>query len=123
MLIEADESSAVAQQRTLIVPDKDADGLSSGVIIHRTLLKLGLELKCLDVHLVQKGLNIHDESERKAMSEKKPMFVIVLDQGSRGGPPVIDDPGTRSLVIDHHLSDEFPRNAYVSLIQLNYTSL
>jgi len=35
--------SALSQQRTLIVPDKDADGLSAGVIIHRTLVTLGLD--------------------------------------------------------------------------------
>jgi len=106
--------SATAQKPTLIVPDKDADGLSSGVIIHRTLVKLGLDPKYLDVHLVQKGSNIHEEDERKLMLENRAAFIIVLDQGSRGGPPVIDDPGAKSLLIDHHLSDEFPRDAFVS---------
>jgi single-stranded DNA-specific DHH superfamily exonuclease len=111
----SDFHSAAAQKPTLIVPDKDADGLSSGVIIHRTLLKLGLEPKLLDVHLVQKGSNIHVEDERKLMLEKKPAFLIVLDQGSRDGPPVIDDPEAKSLIIDHHFSDdEFPKNAKVS---------
>lgn len=105
--------SAAAQAPTLIVPDKDADGLSSGVIIHRTLVKLGLKPEHLQVHLVQKGSNIHEEFERRSMLEKKPKFVIVLDQGSRGGPPVIDDPDTRCLIIDHHLSDDFPKDAEV----------
>jgi len=106
--------SANAQKPTLIVPDKDADGLSSGVIIHKTLVKLGLDLRYLDVHLVQKGSNIHDEDERKLILEKKAAFIIVLDQGSRAGPPVVDDPDAKSLLIDHHLSDEFPRDACVS---------
>lgn len=48
------------------------------------------------------------------MSEKKPSFIIVLDQGSRGGPSVIDDPDVKCIVIDHHLSDEFPKDALVS---------
>jgi len=78
-------------------------------------VKLGLESKWLTVHLVQKGSNIHEEIEREAMLAKKPKFVIVLDQGSRGGPRVVDDPETKSLVIDHHLSDEFPKGAIVSL--------
>ncbi|PQE13344.1 dhh family protein [Rutstroemia sp. NJR-2017a BVV2] len=104
---------AKAQKPTLIVPDKDADGLSSGVIVHRTLLKLGLDEKYLDVHLVRKGSNIHEEYERKLMLEKKPSYVIVLDQGSRGGPPVIDSKDTKSLIIDHHFSDEFPQDATV----------
>ncbi|KAF8857023.1 DHH family protein-like protein [Acephala macrosclerotiorum] len=104
---------AAAQKPTLIVPDKDADGLSAGVIIYRTLVKLGLDSKHLDVHLVQKGSNIHEEDERKIMLEKKPSYVIVLDQGSRSGRPVIDDPETKSLILDHHLSDEFPEDAQV----------
>jgi single-stranded DNA-specific DHH superfamily exonuclease len=110
-----DFDSVAAQKPTLIVPDKDADGLSSGVIINRTLVKLGLEPKHLDVHLVQKGSNIHAEDERKLMLEKRPAFLIVLDQGSRDGPPVIDDPEAKSLIIDHHFSDdEFPKNAQVN---------
>ncbi|KUJ14689.1 DHH family protein-like protein [Mollisia scopiformis] len=104
---------ASSQKPTLIVPDKDADGLSAGVIVHRTLMKMGLDSKYLDVHLVQKGSNIHEDNERKAMQEKKPSYVIVLDQGSRGGPPVIDNPDVRSIIIDHHLSDEFPKDAQV----------
>ncbi len=77
-------------------------------------MKLGLDPKLLDVHLVQKGSNIHEEDERKLMLEKKPTFIIVLDQGSRDGPPIIDDQGARSIIIDHHLSDEFPKGAQVS---------
>ncbi|KAA8566140.1 hypothetical protein EYC84_008743 [Monilinia fructicola] len=104
---------ATAQKPTLIVPDKDADGLSAGVIMYRTLLKLGLNERNLDVHLVQKGSNIHEEYERKAMAAKKPSYVIVLDQGSRGGLPVIDDGNAKCMIIDHHLSDDFPRNVTV----------
>lgn len=107
--------SAAAQKPTLIVPDKDADGLSSGVIIHRTLVKLGLNPNLLNVYLVQKGSNIHVDDERKLMLEKSPSFIIILDQGSRGGPPIVDDNDVRSLLIDHHLSDEFPKNALVSI--------
>jgi single-stranded DNA-specific DHH superfamily exonuclease len=110
----SDCNSAAAQKPTLIVPDKDADGLSSGVIVHRTLVKLGLDPTLLDVHLVQKGSNIHKEHERKSMLEKNPSFVIILDQGSRGGPPVIDDKEAMSLIVDHHLSDEFPQDAIVT---------
>lgn len=105
---------ATAQEPTLIVPDKDADGLSAGVIMYRTLLKLGLEEKNLHVHLVQKGSNIHEQYEREAMAAKKPSYAIVVDQGSRGGLPVIDDENAKCMIIDHHFSDEFPKNATVS---------
>jgi hypothetical protein len=105
--------SASAQQRTLIVPDKDADGLSAGVIVHRTLVILGLDPSLLTVHLVQKGSNIHEKSERQAMAEMSPKYVIVVDQGSRAGPPVIDSADAKCMIIDHHLSDEFPKNSIV----------
>ncbi|KAK0113788.1 hypothetical protein ONS95_014038 [Cadophora gregata] len=107
------QNCVTAQKKTLIVPDKDADGLSSGVIVHRTLVKLGLDPKLLDVHLVQKGSNIHEPFERQAMLEKEAEFIIVLDQGSRGAPPVVDDPNTKPIIIDHHLSGDFPEGAEV----------
>jgi hypothetical protein len=78
------------------------------------LRKLGLNEQHLDVHLVSKGSNIHAEDERQAMKAKRPNYIIVLDQGSRSGPPVIDDGNVKSLVVDHHLSDEFPLDATVS---------
>ncbi|KIW18493.1 hypothetical protein PV08_02781 [Exophiala spinifera] len=104
---------AASGKRTLIVPDKDADGLSSGVTLYRTLTTLGLDKSLIDVHLVQKGSNIHLRSEREAMAAKDPAYVFVLDQGSVAGPPVVDSPTTKSIIIDHHLSDQFPEGAEV----------
>lgn len=49
------------------------------------------------------------------MLAKRPKWVIVLDQGSRGGKSVIDDREARVLVVDHHLSDEFPEGAMVCI--------
>jgi hypothetical protein len=105
--------SAKSGRRTLIVPDKDADGLSSGVIIYRALTALGLDQSMIEAHLVQKGNNVHSEIERAIMSAKKPGYIIVLDQGSISAPPLIDDPDTKSLILDHHLSDLFPERAQV----------
>ena len=106
-------NSARSQQKTLIVPDKDADGLDAGVILYRTLVALGLDESLLDVHLLAKGNNIHDELERELMKAKRPKYVIVADQGSRSGPPVVDLPDTKCLIIDHHLSDDFPESTMV----------
>ena len=106
-------SSVSLQGKTLIVPDKDADGLDAGVILHRTLIALGLSSSLIDVHLIGKNSTVHNESERAAMQAKDPKFIIVVDQGSRAAPPVVDSPGVKALIIDHHLSDEFPENATV----------
>src|SRR5271170_4952208 len=37
--------------------------------------------------------------------------VIVLDQGSRGSPPIASN--AQVLIIDHHLSTQFPKNAVI----------
>jgi len=109
----ANLNSAASGKKALIVPDKDADGLSSGVILYRTLTTLGLDPSLIGVHLVQKGSNIHSQQEREAMSAENPAYVIVLDQGSVAAPPVTDSPAAKSLIIDHHLSDHFPESAKV----------
>ncbi|MDI1488147.1 MAG: hypothetical protein OHK93_007421 [Ramalina farinacea] len=106
--------SAKSGERTLIVPDKDADGLDAGVVLHRTLLLLGHKREEIAVHLPAKHATIHDESEREAMQAKDPKYIIVVDQGSREAPPVVDSKETRSLIIDHHLSDKFPKDTTVS---------
>ncbi|KAJ2972645.1 hypothetical protein NUW58_g9143 [Xylaria curta] len=102
-------SAVAARKRTLIVPDKDADGLTSGAILQKILVLLGLDPDLISSHLLQKGRNIHDESERTAMATHEPEFIFILDQGSRKSAPVIDA-SHRALVIDHHwaLDDDFP---------------
>ncbi|KAI0593472.1 DHH family protein [Biscogniauxia sp. FL1348] len=102
-----------AQQRTLIVPDKDADGLSSGAILRRTLILLGLDPALISAHLMQKGSNVHAAAERAAMAAHKPSYIFVLDQGSLRSPPIIDAPH-KALVIDHHWAQDdtdFPEGA------------
>ena len=104
---------AASQKKTLIVPDKDADGLDAGVILYKTLAFLGLPTSLIDVHLIGKNSTVHNEEERSVMLRKKPSFVIVIDQGSRDAPPVVNSPDAEALIIDHHLSDEFPKDALV----------
>lgn len=83
------------------MPDKDADGLSSGAILRHSLILLGLDETLIEVHLLQKGSTVHSASERTFMEAHEPSYVFVLDQGSRRSPPLISNPHT-SLVIDHH---------------------
>ncbi|CAO2648509.1 Nn.00g077760.m01.CDS01 [Neocucurbitaria sp. VM-36] len=101
---------AEAQKPTLILPDKDADGLSSGAILHHTLTSLGLTPELISVYFPPKGSNVHDE--RDAISIKEPSYIFVLDQGSRKSPPLTGAPHT-CLVIDHHYAEEggFPEGA------------
>ena len=107
------QNSAHLSGKILIVPDKDADGLDAGVILYRSLRALGKSPSDIDVHLLPKGATIHDQVERESMLAKDPRSIIVIDQGSRPGPRIVDSPDVKSLVIDHHLSDEFPDDAVV----------
>lgn len=103
-----------AKKKTLIIPDKDADGLTSGAILQKTLVLLGLPEDLISAHLLRKGSNVHEEAEREAISTYAPEYIFVLDQGSRKSPPLIDAPH-RALVIDHHWSaldgEDFPEGA------------
>ena len=48
-----------SNEKVLIVPDKDADVLSSGAILRHTLSLLGLAYEKIDVHVLSKGNSIH----------------------------------------------------------------
>jgi len=103
---------ADARLSTVILPDKDADGLSSGSILHHTLTTLGLPADLITVYFPPKGSNVHDSTTKDAVTAKSPSYIFVLDQGSRKSPPIIDSPH-QCLVIDHHFADEggFPAGA------------
>jgi hypothetical protein len=104
--------SAKAQKSTLLLPDKDADGLSSGSILHHTLTTLGLPSSLISVYFPPKGSNVFDESTASAISAISPSYIFVLDQGSRKTPPLTPHPHT-CLVIDHHFAEEagFPEGS------------
>ncbi|UNI24702.1 hypothetical protein JDV02_010429 [Purpureocillium takamizusanense] len=101
-----------SHKKTIIVPDKDADGLTSGAILRKTLILLGLEAELIEGHVLGKGHTVHDEAERQAIAAKEPAYIFVLDQGSRKSPPIIDAPH-KALIIDHHwaLDDDFPERS------------
>lgn len=99
--------------RILLVPDKDADGLCSGVIMYRTLVHaLSIDPSRIDVHLMTKGSNPSASAQRESMSEYGAKWIIVLDQGSRNGPALVPgaehgwksdrDDAIHTMVVDHH---------------------
>lgn len=119
--------SAQEQTRPLVlVPDKDADGLSAGQILRRSLINLGVPPPRIKTHFMEgKGLSVHTDSERKRLTDYEASYIVVLDQGSRDGPGIVpasetgwDQPGTRTkaMVLDHHFIEpgKGPRGALVS---------
>ncbi|KAI5820851.1 hypothetical protein BZA77DRAFT_239436 [Pyronema omphalodes] len=110
--------AAQPESNVLLVPDRDTDGLSAGTIMSLTLRILSKKpLASIHTHFVQQGRNVFTEEERKLMTtickEKKITHMIILDQGSRRSPPLLDETqvSTKVLIIDHHHSDYFPENA------------
>ena len=118
---------AAANITTVICPDKDADGLSAGVILHHTLTTLGLDPAKIHVHLLPKGQTVHFESQRAEIaallsagegnepqaSIEQRRYLFVLDHGSARSPPLAPPATTRTLIIDHHsaVGDPFPQHA------------
>ncbi|KAG8946401.1 hypothetical protein FRC04_011847 [Tulasnella sp. 424] len=104
---------AQAGKRTVILPDKDADGLCGGSIIYRTLVQLGHSPEDISIHLLQKGNNVHEPMEHAAIKSLEASYVIVVDQGSRPTRVTAEGDPAEVLIIDHHFSDEFPPGATV----------
>ncbi|ORY75817.1 DHH family protein [Protomyces lactucae-debilis] len=105
------EDAAKTNGSVLLCPDKDADGLSAGVIMYRTLTRLGLDPSQIQVHLLSKGTSLFSETERSSISQKAPGHIIVLDQGSCRAPALLH--GVPTLILDHHYSTAFPDDAVI----------
>lgn len=79
-------------------------------------MSLGLPKEQISVHFVAKGSNVHAEFERERMEAYDSKFVIVVDQGSRPGGPIVRGKDVHTLIVDHHWTDredEFPEGAQV----------
>lgn len=83
--------------------------------MHRTLSALGASN--IEAYFLPKGDNIHSTDATNALSQYGAAALIVLDQGSRGGPPIL--PGVPTLILDHHQSTVFPEEAKVWHLQGN----
>lgn len=102
----------MSSSSTLLVPDKDADGLTGGLIVYRTLVSLGHKPENIGVHFVSKGANPHQEPERGRLATYGAQYAVIVDQGSRSGPILV--PKAKNLLLDHHYSEEFPEDTLVS---------
>ena len=81
----------------------------AGAVLHRTLTALGAG--SIQTYFLPKGDNIHSADATKALSaySYEAAAFIVLDQGSRAGPPIL--PGVPTLILDHHQSLLLPEGA------------
>ncbi len=89
----------------LIVPDGDADGLSSGVIAWRAVERLGA-VPCV-LH-PERGEHVHTPRIQRRISALRPDLVLVLDMGSRAGAIA---EGIPTVILDHHVPAGLPPGA------------
>ena len=95
-------------------------------MLYETLKLLGVPEAKIAVHLITKGVNLHSEGGRELLREvvtahaathsASSARIIVVDQGSRPGPPFVastPELAIHTLIIDHHLSDAWPDEAEV----------
>ncbi|GAA6062520.1 hypothetical protein JCM10212_001570 [Sporobolomyces blumeae] len=121
------------KHRIALVPDKDADGLSACLVLYRLLVvALSHPPELVEVYFLPKGVNVHSPVAQEGvlnlrfestMTERDPNAggdeyagptrAIVLDQGSRPGPPLFPPDKVDTLLIDHHQSLEFPESIRV----------
>lgn len=111
------------------MPDKDVDGLSAGLIVKRTLLHLGAPPESIVEHHIPAGKNPNSPSEREALEAYRSRWIIVLDQGSPAGPPLVrgaekgwlsdEEDAVRTMVLDHHYVSDLEAEGPTGSLLLN----
>jgi hypothetical protein len=108
--------SASSPHPVLLVPDRDADGLSSGTILSLTLQLLSKPRDKILTSFVPGGTSIFTAESRQLLTTvckaRNVSHVIVLDQGSRASPPLVGT-DAKTLIVDHHAATSFPEGAAV----------
>lgn len=99
---------AAQQRRALVACHSDADGLTSGVIVQRTLERLGAAV--VDVVPSHRGEHVHTLQMRARLLAHEPGALVVTDMGMRAGEILL---GVPTMVIDHHRPVEQPKAALV----------
>jgi single-stranded-DNA-specific exonuclease len=95
-----------SRPRWLLAPDGDVDGLTAGLLLQRTLERLGASQ--IEIALATKDEKLFSRAFLDRMAAAAPSALVLLDQGSRP-EPLLDEVPT--LIIDHHFPAGFPPGA------------
>jgi single-stranded-DNA-specific exonuclease len=100
--------SLARDARTVVLHDSDADGVTSGVVLVRTLERLGFT----DVRRVipTRERDAWNDANRALVAAQEPRALFVLDLGVRGEPLVENVP---ACFVDHHRPAGVPPDAVV----------
>ncbi|HUR80880.1 MAG TPA: DHH family phosphoesterase [Thermoanaerobaculia bacterium] len=94
------------QARVLVFHDSDADGVTAGVVLQRTLERIGFSNAMRG--MPGRERDAWSEGNRAIIAEAQPQALFVLDLGSRN-EPLCD--GIPTCLIDHHRPDGVPPGA------------
>ncbi|PWN36526.1 DHH phosphoesterase, partial [Meira miltonrushii] len=113
-------------EKILLIPDKDADGLSAGCIVKRTLIRLGANPENIVLHHIPAGKAPSADEELQSYNAR---WIIVLDQGSVRGPALVpggelgwesdDEKAVRTMVLDHHHVKDLDHDCPTGALLLN----
>jgi hypothetical protein len=123
------KKAAKSNERILLIPDKDADGLSAGMIVKRTLIHLGAAPDLIVQHHIPAGRNPTSNDQRDSLESYQAKWVIVLDQGSPPAPALVsgaelgwesdDARAVRTMVLDHHFVTDLETAGPAGCLLLN----
>jgi len=114
------------KEKILLIPDKDADGLSAGCIVKRALIHLGANPDNILLHHIPAGKAPSADEELESYNAR---WIIVLDQGSVRGPALVpggelgwesdDKKAVRTMVLDHHHVTDLDHDCPTGALLLN----
>jgi single-stranded-DNA-specific exonuclease len=109
------EVSKVIRNKGKIVVhgDYDVDGITSAVVVAKTLSKLGADFSVWLPHRILDGYGISNRFVTKVINEK-PDLILTVDCGIAEAEKIkkITDAGINVVVTDHHnVPEEFPESA------------
>ncbi|KAI5779796.1 hypothetical protein EDC01DRAFT_621170 [Geopyxis carbonaria] len=102
--------AAASPHPVLLLPDRDADGITAGTIINRALRFLEKKPEHVLVHFWSPAAPLYSPENIQAVNEMIEKYsishTIIIDQGSRPGPRLFT--GGKIMVVDHHHTESFP---------------
>jgi len=99
------DTHARRESRIVVLHDSDADGVTAGVVLQRTLERAGYQSVTRVVP--DRERNAWTENNRARVRALRPDVLFVLDLGSSGEPVVA---GVPTCFIDHHRPEGVPPN-------------
>lgn len=116
--VERVEAALARQESILIYTDYDVDGMTSGALLYRFLIRLGGRVEVFVPGRIREGYGLTTAGLERAIATNKPHLLIALDCGttSRDEIAQLRQQGIDVVVLDHH---EIPEGPQINGILVN----